>query len=68
MVIRNEGFSDRFKPMGHEFELCASGRLLLIAPWPEKGAAKVTRQEALQMNDLAAFLTTYEGPLTLKQS
>ena len=68
VVIRNEGFSDRFKPMGHEFELCASGRLLLIAPWPEKGAAKVTRQEALQMNDLAAFLATYEGPLILKQS
>lgn len=68
VVIRNEGFAERFKPVGHEFDLCAEGRLLLIAPWPENGAAKVTRQEALQMNDLAAFLSAYQGDFLIKNT
>lgn len=35
IVLRDIGFEDRFKPQGKEFELCAAGRLLLLAPWPE---------------------------------
>ena len=68
--IRNEGFEKRFKPSGRDFDLCASGRLLLIAPWPEKlNRSIVTRKEALEMNALASDLAAL-GPerLSLRQS
>lgn len=67
--IRNEGFEKRFKPSGRDFDLCASGRLLLIAPWPEKlNRSIVTRKEALEMNALASDLAAL-GPerLILRQ-
>ena len=55
IIIRNEGFEERFKPSGLEFELCSEGRLLLLAPWPDKlRRSVVTRAEALEMNALAA--------------
>ena len=64
ITIRKEGFEERFKPFGNEFELCAQGRLLLIAPWPDNiRRSKLTRSEALAMNDLAAYIAAYDGPL-----
>ena len=57
IIIRNEGFQEKFKPQGHEFDLCCQGRLLLIAPWPEQlKRTVVSRSEALKMNELASFL------------
>lgn len=55
IIIRNEGFEERFKPCGKEFDLCCSGRLLLLAPWPDNlRRAVVTRAEAMVMNALAS--------------
>ena len=66
IIIRNEGFEERFKPLGREFELCSEGRLLLIAPWPDQLLrATVTRSQALQMNSLANFLATTDAPAKL---
>lgn len=66
IIIRNEGFEERFKPFGKEFELCSAGRLLLLAPWPEKlTKATVSRVEALEMNALAAQLSIFSGNLKL---
>ncbi len=68
VVLRNEGFESRFKPLGREFDLCAEGRLLLLAPWPDNlNRALVTRVQALSMNALAAFLSSYQGPFVLRQ-
>lgn len=53
--LRDIGFEDRFKPQGEEFELCASGKLLLLAPWPENTGRK-SRAGSLEfhaMNDMA---------------
>ncbi|MDE6340284.1 MAG: hypothetical protein K2K97_10935 [Muribaculaceae bacterium] len=53
--LRDIGFEDRFKPQGEEFELCASGKLLLIAPWPDNTGRK-SRAGSLEfhaMNDMA---------------
>lgn len=59
IILRNEGFEEKFKPKGAEFDLCAAGRLLLLAPWPDNAPRKaVTRREALAMNALAEKLAT----------
>lgn len=55
IIIKDQGFEDRFKPSGKDFDLCADGRLLLLAPWPENIGCKSTAgyAEFHQMNDLA---------------
>lgn len=58
VILKNEGFEERFKPLGREFNLCLEGRLLLLAPWPENLTHKVvTRLQALEMNRLAEILS-----------
>lgn len=54
------GFEDRFKPYGKDFDACANGRLLLLAPWPENTGRKSTAgyTEFHTMNDLAAALAS----------
>lgn len=55
ILLRDQGFEERFKPNGAEFELCAAGRLLLLAPWPANVGRKSSAgyAEFHQMNDLA---------------
>lgn len=54
------GFEDRFKPSGKDFDLCAAGLLLLLAPWPENIGRRSTSgyTEFHQMNDLALAIST----------
>lgn len=57
--LRLEGFEDRFKPYGSDFELCAAGRLLLLAPWPDGVCAKqLDRSRAQVMNRLSADIAS----------
>lgn len=68
--LQREGFEERFKPAGADFELCSQGRLLLLAPWPENlRRAKVSRSQALAMNALAANLAALppSAPLSLRR-
>lgn len=55
IVIREKGFEERFKPQGEEFELCAEGRLLLLAPWPDNTlrSSRAGSREFHAMNDMA---------------
>ena len=54
IVIIENGFSPLWKPGGKQFDACAEGRLLLVAPWPHHNEHKtITRQQCLQLNDLA---------------
>lgn len=55
ILLRDQGFEERFKPNGAEFELCAAGCLLLLAPWPANVGRKSSAgyAEFHQMNDLA---------------
>lgn len=60
ILIQNESFSERYKPTEHNFRLCESGRLLIIAPLKNQRFAtspeykEISREECLQMNSLAA--------------
>lgn len=52
--IQMEGFPERFKPGGREFQLCSEGRLLLLSPWQEvRGTLELTRDKCLRMNWIA---------------
>lgn len=55
IIIRDIGFEERFKPQGREFEMCASGRLLLLAPWNDNTGRRSTAgsREFHSMNDMA---------------
>ncbi len=67
VILRNEGFEERFKPYGREFDLCSEGRLLLLAPWPDQlNRSTVTRAQALSMNAQAVCLSSYQGPISLR--
>lgn len=62
ILIREQGFEDRFKPQGKYFDLCAEGRLLLLAPWPDNVGRKSSSgySEFHQMNEMAQAIATLE--------
>lgn len=52
--LQNEGMPERFCPRGSRFDLCAEGRLLILAPWPDNARnAKGGRSIFLSMNEFA---------------
>lgn len=53
ILIVNEPMGDRYKPTGHDFDLCEAGRLLIISI-SKPGA--LSRQACLVMNSLAALI------------
>lgn len=64
--IVSNGFSDRFKPSGREFELCGEGRLLLICPFEYRTSKCETgRMDCLAMNNLADEIAKAEGSMKL---
>lgn len=63
IVLLENGFSAYWKPGGKQFDACASGRLLLVAPWPHHNERKtITREQCLQLNDLARRIANYQLP------
>ena len=61
--IVNEAFGKKFKPYGHEFELCEQGRLLLIAP---KASLTMSRSICLKMNAVAEYISRTAAELILR--
>lgn len=60
IALKNKGFSSLEKPSGRLFDLCADGRLLLLAPagWPFlPGEKKMTREDACVLNRIAQILS-----------
>ena len=53
ILITNRPFGEREKPSGKDFELCAQGRLLIIAP---ATPMPLDRSSCLKMNSLAASI------------
>ena len=72
ILLKDQGFEERFKPKGKEFDLCSEGRLLLLAPWPENIGRKSTSgyTEFHKMNDLALAISSLpaNSRLSLKPS
>lgn len=70
ITLRHDGFPERFKPSAAEFGLCAEGRLLLLAPWPENpSSVPLSRSASLRMNALAGRIAAmdYAEPITWRR-
>jgi len=54
IVLLENGFAPFYKPAGKQFEACAAGRLLMLAPWPHHDDKRtITREQCLALNRLA---------------
>ena len=54
IVLLENGFSPMWKPGGQQFDACARGQMLFVAPWPyHSERRRITRDQCLQLNSLA---------------
>lgn len=57
IILLENGFTDLAKPGGKRMEACASGQLLLLAPWEHHNEhLTITRNQCLSLNDLARMI------------
>lgn len=55
-IVEN-GFMPFSKPTGEDFDACARGDLLLIAPWPHHNQnLRITREKSLKLNQIAKLI------------
>lgn len=58
ILLLENGFAPRQKPAGRQFQACAEGRLLLVAPWPHHNDRRpITRTQCLALNALAQAIS-----------
>ncbi len=63
ILVIDNGMSDLWKPSGKLFDACASGHLLLVAPWEHRNyGSGINRSRCLAMNDVA--LAIVEGKIS----
>lgn len=54
IVLLENGFSPMWKPGGGQFDACARGQLLFVAPWPYHSERRIiSRAQCMQLNRLA---------------
>ncbi len=54
IVLLENGFSPLWKPGGKQFDACAQGRLLLVAPWQHHNQrTTISRNQCLMLNEIA---------------
>lgn len=58
ILIQHTPFPDRYKPSGHDFDLCCRGHLLIISPAEQPTAPELSRTACLTMNALAATIAS----------
>lgn len=56
ILITHEAFPERFKPAKHDFDLCSTGRLLIIS-LGKPANTPLTREICLKMNSLAEIIS-----------
>jgi len=57
VMVKDNGFSDNYKPTGKYFDLCAAGTLLEVSPWDYRTEKReMTKTFATYMNNLAEEL------------
>ena len=57
IVLVENGFTPLTKPRGEQFDACAAGRLLLLAPWEHHNDRRaITVQQCQQLNMMATAL------------
>lgn len=57
IVLQENGFTDLAKPGGKRMEACASGKLLLLAPWQHHNEQlTIRRSQCLSLNEMARVI------------
>jgi len=57
IYLQENGFTDLAKPGGRRMEACASGQLLILAPWEHHNERlTILRSQCLQLNDMARLI------------
>ena len=57
IYLQENGFTDLAKPGGRRMEACASGQLLILAPWEHHNERlTIQRSQCLQLNDMARLI------------
>lgn len=61
IILLENGFTPLQKPKGRQFDACADGRLLLVAPWEHHNDYRViTREQCLALNRMARDIVSCE--------
>ena len=61
IILLENGFAPMAKPSGRQFDACAEGRVLLVAPWEHHNERRViTREQCLALNRLAEEVAGHE--------
>ena len=54
IILLDNGFCDFFKPSDALFDACASGRVLLLSPWPYDATKRhISRADCVALNQMA---------------
>ena len=54
IILTDNGFRDYYKPSDILFDACASGRVLILSPWPyDAGKRHISREECKALNAMA---------------
>ncbi len=57
IFLQENGFTDLAKPSGARMEACASGQLLILAPWEHHNEQlTISRNQCLKLNDIAHLI------------
>ncbi len=60
VLLADNGFRDYYKPADFLFDACASGRLLILSPWPyDEGKRHISRAECVALNTMAEEICSY---------
>ncbi|MBR5639454.1 MAG: transposase [Muribaculaceae bacterium] len=61
IILLENGFAPKQKPSGRQFDACAEGRLLLVAPWEHHNQRRaITREQCMALNRIAEDIVLYE--------
>ena len=62
IYLQENGFTDLAKPGGKRMEACASGQLLILAPWEHHNErTTISRTQCLSLNDMARIICEQNG-------
>ena len=54
ICLADNGFREYYKPVDMLFDACASGRLLILSPWPyDSGKRHISRADCVALNQMA---------------
>jgi hypothetical protein len=60
VILTDNGFRDYYKPANFLFDACASGRLLILSPWPYDGGKRhISRADCVALNEMAEKICNY---------